>query len=137
MLKALKKLFSGKPKKKAPAKKNAAGKRAKSQPKKKPASKKPKRVAKKPAPKAPAPTKPIGTVTHFYGGIKVAIVRFKQDMRQGTEVRFKGATTDFVQPLDSMQYDHKPVAKAPKGKQVGIKVKKRVRKGDRVYMGSK
>ena len=83
------------------------------------------------------PLRPIGRVTHFYGGIKVAIVKFKQDIRKNTKVRFKGATTDFAQSLDSMQYDHKAIAKAPKGKLIGIKVKKRVREGDDVYAESK
>ena len=77
--------------------------------------------------------KPIGRVTHFYGGIKVAIVKFSKPVRKGTPVRFEGATTGFTQKLDSMQYDHKAIGTAPKGKQIGIKVKKRVREGDKVY----
>ena len=32
-----------------------------------------------------------------------------------------------------MQFDHEPVAVAKKGKQIGIKLKKRVREGDLVY----
>jgi hypothetical protein len=40
------------------------------------------------------PLKPIGRVTHFYGGIKVAIVKFKKSVRAGTGLYFKGATTD-------------------------------------------
>jgi putative protease len=77
--------------------------------------------------------KPIGRVTHFYGGIKVAVVKFSKATKKGATVRFRGATTDFKQKLASMQYDHKTVASAPKGKEVGIKVSKRVREGDKVY----
>jgi hypothetical protein len=76
---------------------------------------------------------PIGSVTHFYNEISVAIVRFKENVPAGTVLHFKGATTDFKQPAASMQYNHAPVAKAPKGKQIGIKVKKRVRQGDTVH----
>lgn len=83
------------------------------------------------------PAKPIGEVTHFYTHIKVGIVKFKQPIKIGTNVRFKGATTDFAQALDSMQYDHKPIKLAPKGKLIGLKVKKRVRQGDMVYMEKK
>ncbi len=77
--------------------------------------------------------KPIGMVTHFFGGIKVAIVKFKKPVRMGAELHFKGATTDFTSSIASMQYDHKPIHMAPKGKEVGIKVAKKVRVGDKVY----
>jgi putative protease len=94
------------------------------------------KAAKKPTkPKATKAAKPIGVVTHFYTEIKVAIVKFKQPVKVGVELQFKGATTDFKEKIKSMQYDHKPLKIAPKGKQIGIKVKKRVREGDEVYMG--
>jgi hypothetical protein len=83
--------------------------------------------------KAPRAEKPIGKVTHFYNEILVAIVRFNKKVLVGTALHFKGATTDFVDTPKSMQYDHKPIASAAKGKQIGIKVKKRVREGDLVY----
>lgn len=79
--------------------------------------------------------KPIGVVTHYYTHIKVAIVKFKTNIKAGTELYFKGATTDFTEAAKSMQLDHKPVAIAKKGKQIGIKLKKRVREGDLVYKG--
>jgi hypothetical protein len=106
--------------------KKAIKKTAKAKKIKKPAKKKiAQRVSKSP--------KPIGTVTHFYNDISVAIVKFKKNVRVGVELYFKGATTDFKEAPKSMQYDHKPIVVAPKGKQVGIKVKKRVREGDEVY----
>lgn len=77
--------------------------------------------------------KPIGTVAHFYGNIKVAIVKFKKPVKAGMEVRFCGATSDFSQKIESMQLNHKPISVAPKGKLIGLKVKKRVREGDEVY----
>lgn len=84
--------------------------------------------------KMPRTDKPVGEVTHFYGNLGVAIVKFNQDMTAGVNLEFQGATTDFNQDLDSMQFDHKPVMKAPKGKEVGIKVKNKVREGDKVYL---
>lgn len=99
--------------------------------------KKTKKVTKKKSAKKSAPklkiTKPIGTVTHFYGGIKVAIIKFKKPMKKGAEIKFKGATTDFSQKLKSMQYDHKDIPVAPKGKEIGVKVDKKVRDGDEVF----
>ena len=83
--------------------------------------------------KAPKQGKPIGKVTHFYGNISVAIVKFNQKVAAGTVLHFKGATTDFNETVKSMQYNHESIAIAPKGKQIGIKVKKKVREGDLVY----
>jgi hypothetical protein len=77
--------------------------------------------------------KPIGRVKHFYGEIKVAVVKFSKPPKIGAEVRFNGATTDFRQVITSAQYDHKPLTKIPKGKQVGVKVRSRVRQGDAVF----
>jgi hypothetical protein len=95
--------------------------------------------AKKAAPRRKSPKKikapkPAGKVTHFYNEISVAIVRFNKKVPVGVRLAFKGATTDFEDVIKSMQYDHKPIAVAPKGKQVGIKVKKRVRQGDEVHI---
>ena len=78
--------------------------------------------------------KSIGRVTHFFGGIKVAIVKFKKPVKVGTRLYFKGATTDFVQAVDSMQFDHKPITTAKPNTQVGIKIGKRVREGDGVFL---
>jgi hypothetical protein len=89
--------------------------------------------AKKSAPKASRAMKPVGKVTHYYAHIKVAIVKFNTKIKAGTELYFKGATTDFREASKSMQFDHKPVAAAMPKKQIGIKLKKRVREGDLVY----
>jgi len=79
------------------------------------------------------PSKPIGIVTHFYGHIRVAIIKFKQPVKIGVRLRFEGATTKFEDKIVSMQYDHKPIKLALKGKEIGLKVKKQVREGDLVY----
>lgn len=113
-----------KKKKSAKSNKKVAAKR-KPTPKKKPA-----RAAK------PAPVKkikPVGKVTHYYTHIKVAIVKFNTKIKAGTELYFKGATTDFKEAAKSMQFDHEAIKVAPAKKQIGIKLKKRVREGDLVY----
>lgn len=107
-------------------------KKSKKRPAKK--AKKIKKPLKKAAVKKSAGQKPIGKVTHFYTHIRVAIVKFNKKVRAGSKLQYKGATTDFVDTAKSMQYDHKEIATAPKGKQIGIKVKKRVREGDSVYL---
>ncbi len=90
--------------------------------------------AKKVAAKKTVANKPIGTVTHFFTAIKVAIVKFKQPVKVGSNLGFRGATTDFDQKIVSMQFDHKPLTVAPKGKEIGMKVGKRVREGDELFI---
>ena len=77
--------------------------------------------------------KPIGVVTHYYGHLGVAIVKFNREVKLGETVHFKGASTDFNQTINSMQYDHKDIEKAKKGQEVGIKVDEKVREGDEVF----
>ena len=77
--------------------------------------------------------KPIGEITHYYGGIGVAIVKFNKEVEVGEEIHFKGAHTDFTQTIDSMQYDHKDIKSAKKGQEVGIKVGEKVHEGDKVF----
>lgn len=74
----------------------------------------------------------IGAVTHYYSNIGVAIVKFNKAVKVDEEVHFKGATTDFVQKINSIQYDHKDISAAKKGQEVGIKVSEKVREGDEV-----
>ncbi len=80
-----------------------------------------------------AETKPIGEVTHFYGHLGVAIVKFNKSVKVGGKLAFKGVTTDFEEKVQSMQYDHKSIEEAKKGQEVGIKVKEKVREGDQVF----
>ncbi len=84
--------------------------------------------------KKSAEPKPVGVVTHFYGNLSVAIVKFSQPVEVGATVKFKGATTDFEETVSSMQYEHQAIEKAKKGQEVGIKVSGKVREGDEVYL---
>lgn len=78
--------------------------------------------------------KPVGEVTHYYGNLGVAIVKFNQDLMTGKNVTFQGVTTDFSQDISSVELDHKSMMMAPKDKEVGVKVKNKVREGDKVYL---
>ena len=122
MKKVVKKKIVKKAGKKGPAKKAAVK------------SSKKKAVVKAVAAKTQQKLKPVGVVTHYFAAIKVAIVKFKEQVSVGAEVGFRGATTDFDQKISSMQFDHKPVEIAKKGKEMGIKVSKRVREGDSVFL---
>lgn len=75
----------------------------------------------------------IGEITHFYGGIGVGIVKVLQPISIGDNIKIKGPTSDFSQRIESMQYEHQSIDKAEKDKEVGIKVKDKVREGDKIY----
>jgi putative protease len=76
----------------------------------------------------------VGTVTHYFSKIGVAAVVLTKTLKRGDRIKIKGATTDFEQVVESMEIDRKPVEVAMPGDMVGIKVKERVRKKDKVYL---
>lgn len=77
--------------------------------------------------------KPIGKVTHFYDKISVGIVKFSAAVKLGDLLHFKGRKCDFVQAVNSLQFNHKSIEKAARGKEVGLKVKQKVEEGDLVF----
>ena len=77
--------------------------------------------------------KQIGTVVHYYGNIGVAGVVLTGKLKLGDTIRLKGHTTDFTQPVESMQIDHREVKKAKKGDDVGIRVSHQARVNDEVF----
>ena len=94
-------------------------------------AKKPK--AKKPEPKAKEP-KPIGVVSNFFDHVSVAAIKLGAALKAGDKIRITGGEeTDFEQVVKSMQIQHEKVEKAKKGDEIGIKVKKKVRKGYKVF----
>ncbi len=93
----------------------------------------PKKSTKKDCCKPLKEAKPIGEVTHYFGGINVAIVKFKKTIDVGETIKIKGENTDFEQKIESMQFDHKDIKSAKKNQEVGIKVTEKVREGDMVY----
>ena len=92
----------------------------------------------KPKAKAPPVNKikrqAVGEVTHYFSKVKAAVIKIKKGpVNTGDIIYIKGHTTDFEQKISSMQIDCQPVNKASRGKEVGVRVKRRVRVGDVVY----
>ena len=75
----------------------------------------------------------IGRIAHYYDKIKVAALTLKDTLSQGDTIRIEGGGKSFTQEIDSMQIEHEQVKKAKKGKDVGFKVKQKVREGYRVF----
>lgn len=75
----------------------------------------------------------IGTVSHFFDKVSVAAIKLEGDLKVGDTIRIKGATTDFTEPVESMQINREDVQEAGPGDEIGIKVSEKVRPNDDVY----
>jgi translation initiation factor IF-2 len=75
----------------------------------------------------------IGVVSHYYTRLGVAAVVMEDELSVGETIHIKGHTTDFIQKVESIQFEHKNINKAIKGQDVGIKVKDHAREYDVVY----
>ena len=77
----------------------------------------------------------VGRVDHFYNKSQVAVLKLDhRDIRVGDEFIIEGETTYYEDVVDSLEVDGKQITRAKKGTKVGLKVNKRVRKNDRVYL---
>lgn len=76
----------------------------------------------------------VGVVTHYFGKIGVAAAKLSGTLRVGDTIKLVGATTDFEDVVQSIQVEHDSVEEAGSGDEVGVKVKEKVREGDRVYV---
>jgi putative protease len=75
----------------------------------------------------------VGSVSHFFGHINVAVVDLTGPISIGDKIVIKGPTTDIEQTVDSMEIDHVKINRAIAGQSIGMKVKDRVREKDTVY----
>jgi putative protease len=75
----------------------------------------------------------IGIIAHFYSKIEVAVINLTAPLKVGDTIVIKGSTTDLEQTVDSIQVEHKDIESAESGNSVGLKVKGKVREGDKVY----
>jgi translation elongation factor EF-1alpha len=75
----------------------------------------------------------VGSITHFYKKIGVAIVELTDSLLVGDTIHISGHTTDLSQKVDSMQMEHQNIEKAEKGQTIGLKVTDEVRVKDLVF----
>lgn len=75
----------------------------------------------------------IGKITHYYGHLSVGIIELQDSLKVGDTIHIKGHSSDFTQPVDSMQIEHTGVVEAKSGDVIGIKVAQKVHPHDKVY----
>ncbi len=75
----------------------------------------------------------VGKVSTFFAKPVVAGIDLTAPLKIGDKIHIVGHTTDMEMTVDSMQIDNVNVTEAKKGQSVGIKVKDRVRQGDKIY----
>lgn len=85
-------------------------------------------VASKAKPKKPK-DKVLGTVTHYYDRLGVAVVKCKAKLAVGDIVRLKRGDAEFPQQISSLQAEHASVESAKKGEEIGMKVDVPVKQG--------
>lgn len=77
----------------------------------------------------------IGKVVRYFSKIGVAAIKITAgELKIGDTIKIKGHSTDFEQVVESMQVEHEFVEKVETGKDVGIKVKEKVRDNDSVFL---
>ena len=76
----------------------------------------------------------IGRVQKFYSKLRVAVVELTAGpLGIGDMIHVRGSTTDFEQPVESMQIEHERVEQADAGQRVAIQVLAKARPHDAVY----
>lgn len=77
-----------------------------------------------------------GKILHFYNKINVAEVSIEaHELKKGDKIIVQGQTTGvFEQKLKSMEINHKKTDKAKKGKVIAIKLEKKARANDKLFI---
>ncbi len=77
----------------------------------------------------------VGYVTNYYANIKVAEIDLKHhSLKIGDKILVEGQTSFFEQKISSLENNHQKITKAKKSDLVALRVDKRVRKNDKVFI---
>jgi len=75
----------------------------------------------------------VGTITHFFDKISVAVIQVSAPIKVGDELAVEGPQTNIKMKVESMQVEHEKIKEAKKGDDIGMKVPSPVRAKDLVY----
>lgn len=76
--------------------------------------------------------KQVGTITHYYSDLSVAVVAVASSFSKGDTLLIGKRDPFLQQKAVSMQLEHHKIEKTRKGQEIGLKVPEKVRVGDRV-----
>ena len=76
----------------------------------------------------------VGTVTHYYDKIGVAIIELSATLSVGDKVKFVRNGEDlFTETVESIQVEHKKIDSASSGDVIGLKTDAEVKEGAEVF----
>lgn len=75
----------------------------------------------------------VGTISHYYDKIGVAVLNLSGDLASGDTIRISGHGGEFTQTVVSMQTEHEEIKEAKKGSQVGLKLDQPAKEGDEIF----
>jgi hypothetical protein len=78
--------------------------------------------------------KQIGTVTHWYDKLGVAVVKLTGKLQKGDSIKVKRGEEEFEDTVASLQIDHKDVASAKKGDDAAIKLGHKTKEGAAIFL---
>ncbi|MBI2612637.1 hypothetical protein HYW59_02400, partial [Candidatus Kaiserbacteria bacterium] len=78
--------------------------------------------------------KQVGTVTHWYDKLGVAVVKLSGKLAKGARIKVKKGTEEFEDTVSSLQIDHKDVDAAKKGDDAAMKLSQRAKEGSGVFL---
>ena len=78
--------------------------------------------------------KKIGTVTHWYDKIGVAVIKLTGALSKGDTIKVQKADEEFEEVVSSLQIDHKDVSSAKRGDDAAIKLSRRAKEGAGVFL---
>ncbi len=78
--------------------------------------------------------KRVGKITHYFGKIKVGVIKLSDSLSIGDEIIVKSKTEErFKQKVSSIEVDGKKIKKAKKGQSIGLKMKDKAREDYLVF----
>jgi len=78
--------------------------------------------------------KQIGTVTHWYDKLGVAVIKLSGTLSKGDKIKIKKGDEEFEETVSSLQIEHEDVISAKKGADAAIKLSHRAKEGAGVFL---
>ncbi|MDO8514594.1 MAG: translation elongation factor-like protein [bacterium] len=78
--------------------------------------------------------KQIGTVTHWYDKLGVAVVKLTAKLAKGDRIKIKKGVEEFEETVSSLQIDRADVASAKKGDDAAMRLTQRAKEGAAVFL---